>query len=371
MLKYNVQHDISNPIIDGCHIHGPSGFKRWVWPCRSGMAIVGSIKLAATEVTALFSGAYYLNLHTVAYPSGDVTGILVDAGNASSMRTHYGILQGGREAVPVTTKANGIGLFTISATTLSYDIQHNAAVNGNGTHLHLVGGSKILLNDTGIGVANVTFNSSDYVNIHTARHSSGELRASLLSFSPVTSASLALSYTTTGFSNPTPTPTPTPVRSPTPVASTGVCSPSPSACNSHGSCSQGTCICSAGWTGQTCALAVVSSTPVASSPSPKPVSTSIIIGVVIGLILLIALIAFIIYAKKTNLLGGSSSKHKELPSVAMNAYPSPDVEEQIYHPPASTKRTAVPFPWEECKDDSGAIFYFNTKTQESVWEKPF
>lgn len=162
--------------------------------------------LTADQKARLMAGEYYVNLHSMDYPGGELRGQLLPLAN-TTFRAH---LSGANEWPVVTTTATGqvvvhfttdtlrvTGSFTGLSSAVRTDI-------GGGAHLHLgMAGQNgpvalplaLNLDEDSLGgtfelAANVfalnevrvdaLFNRGMYVNIHTANYPSGELRGQVL-----------------------------------------------------------------------------------------------------------------------------------------------------------------------------------------------
>jgi hypothetical protein len=160
----------------------------------------------AAQIETLFNRGYYVNVHSLAFPSGELRGQVLPLA-----RTYLGTnLAGINEVQPIASPAVGNVQFEITGNQLvvtggfsGLDGDFDASVAG-GSHLHLGdagsnGGVTILLNatvnaDLSGGVYNAadnTFtidasqkesllNGGVYVNIHTTTFGSGEVRGQVL-----------------------------------------------------------------------------------------------------------------------------------------------------------------------------------------------
>jgi hypothetical protein len=167
----------------------------------------GAVMLNARDIIDLLSGYYHVNVHTEAYPAGEIRGQI------GGVQTFHAPLSGDQEVPPVDTDASGMSLFALSAdtTTLSYRLMVSDIDNITMAHIHLappgVNGPVVhwLYDPTGAqapgGVfdpdnpvaGSLTFTSQDifnllagdyYVNVHTEAHPDGEIRGQIMPLAP-------------------------------------------------------------------------------------------------------------------------------------------------------------------------------------------
>ncbi len=160
-----------------------------------GNTIVGEVD-ATSFVEALLSGQVYLNIHTSAYPNGELRGQL--NATAHSQLAFEVWLDGLQQVPSVTTTARGVGKFWLSTRydTLYWDIFATGLSSMvTGVHLHRgsVGASGDVLLDLSASVqqngwirgssSSVTtalieamLKGQVYVNVHTASNPNGEIR---------------------------------------------------------------------------------------------------------------------------------------------------------------------------------------------------
>jgi Cu/Zn superoxide dismutase len=196
--------NLSGPI-QAIHIH--SGFANEsgdVWmdlaPYLQGNRVKGQITgLSSGELARLINGGFYVNVHTMANPDGEVRGQISLENDQA-----YSIILGGNQEVPATSSmALGLGSFSVSKT--GYFATLNLVVNGlsgpiMGAHIHsgmagingdviydltpLVSGNriegKIDLGAFGIMNLQSLSNAGLYINIHTMTEMGGEIRGQIL-----------------------------------------------------------------------------------------------------------------------------------------------------------------------------------------------
>ena len=146
-----------------------------------------SPQLDHADVAALKAGDFYVNVHTGAFPGGEIRGQL-----AASPNSFVAALDGGQEVPPVSTAARGTACFRLTPSLgLSYVVAtsglqgtaahiHRAAAGSNGPVLFpLTGGPAIW---RGVTAPLSQSQLADavagrlYVNVHSATHPGGEIR---------------------------------------------------------------------------------------------------------------------------------------------------------------------------------------------------
>ncbi len=163
----------------------------------------GSVTTFAQAVAAIRAGTTYFNLHTSAYPGGEIRGQILAAGDA-----YFADLAGFQENPPVATSAAGKGIAVISAdaSTITYLVSYSGlSGTANAAHIHTgavgTNGGVILPLAAGpspmVGTLTATdFSASGavatfaeavaairagttYFNIHTTAHPGGEIRGQI------------------------------------------------------------------------------------------------------------------------------------------------------------------------------------------------
>lgn len=201
------------------HIHegAPGVAGPVVIPLTGGAGGVWSVPantvLTDAQYATLQANNYYVNVHSSAFPGGEVRGQI-------ALRVSFAILTGAQEVPATTSAATGYGSLAVNATTGAVSgTVVTAGITGTGAHIHEaatgVSGSIIIpLTDAGGGVWTVppgaTLTSAQltswqngnlYVNVHTAANPGGEIRGQLNVSSPTT-----LTTALSGANEATPTP---------------------------------------------------------------------------------------------------------------------------------------------------------------------
>jgi hypothetical protein len=210
-LTYEVAvRDITD--ITASHIHmGAAGVNGpVVFPLYTGTGdfdpdnpINGTLMLTEDQANDLRAGNYYINVHTVGYPSGEIRGQIA----AAKTTAYQAILSGANETAAVDSDASGQALLTLSAdmTQLYYRVLVAGIEDISASHIHEAppgedGGVVFTLYDgsgdfdpqnpvAGMLLPNISqlaamLAGDYYVNVHTAGHPAGEIRGQIGSFSP-------------------------------------------------------------------------------------------------------------------------------------------------------------------------------------------
>ncbi len=176
----------------GAHVHGPAG------PGTNGGVLdalavgnpkVGTWNYAEAQEADILAGKTYVNIHTTAFPGGEIRGQITPLNAA---------LDGEQEVPPVATPARGWGVFQIDTVTkeLHYYIQVGGLTGAEtGSHIHgpaLHGINAAVAEALPVGnlkVGTWTYDASEeegilnghyYVNVHTNTHPSGEIRGQIV-----------------------------------------------------------------------------------------------------------------------------------------------------------------------------------------------
>jgi hypothetical protein len=151
----------------------------------------GTIALSGTDAQDLADGLWYVNVHTVANPGGELRGQLMLPGEV----LYSASLSGASEVPPVTTSATGGAQFILNTTGTS--LRYQAAFTGltaTASHIHTgasgVNGNVLYpLTLTASGAAGTqpitagdvtNLNAGNfYINAHTAANPNGEIRGQI------------------------------------------------------------------------------------------------------------------------------------------------------------------------------------------------
>ncbi|MCC6669991.1 MAG: CHRD domain-containing protein [Planctomycetes bacterium] len=178
------------------HIHiGASGVNGAViLPLAGGPGRwTGAGALSAANAAALASGGCYVNIHSAAFPGGEIRGQVV----AAASTRFFGALNGANEVPPNASTARGTAVAFLHEpdNVLVYDVSSSGLVNVTAAHVHdgVAGANGPVLfplvgsagNYCGVSrrlsAAELTKLRSGalYVNIHTAAFPGGEIRSQL------------------------------------------------------------------------------------------------------------------------------------------------------------------------------------------------
>lgn len=168
----------------------------------TGDPVGGGNELEAANLVDLFTGFYYVNVHTVAHGGGEIRGQIGHA------QIYQASLSGGEEvqAQPVKSDATGRAVLALSddTTSLAYRVLVNNIEDVNNAHIHrgergVSGGVVIPLFfqpvfDPQQPISGTVAIEADqvleliaghyYVNVHTVAHGAGEIRGQIEPFAP-------------------------------------------------------------------------------------------------------------------------------------------------------------------------------------------
>lgn len=175
--------------------------------------LTGTATLTSTQITTMIAGNYYVNIHTVDNPAGELRGQIVPK---TTQQVYSAALRGRNEVPPVTSAGVGLAVVRLNdaGTQFDYEIQVTGIPSATLTHIHRapvgVNGPIVfdLLEDkqlnpstilTGTSAISPTQladlrNGQYYVNVHTVANRAGELRGQLAPgdirfFAPLSGAS--------------------------------------------------------------------------------------------------------------------------------------------------------------------------------------
>jgi len=150
--------------------------------------------LTDSQIVSLTSGSFYFNVHSDAFPDGEIRGQL-------NQQVRLASLKGSGEVPPVTTSATGVGFLALDQSTRQFSgfvrvAGLSSAVRSASLHVGAAGtnGSAIVsMSNNGNGIWSVppntflgtsqvaNFNNDElYFNIHTEANPGGELRGQIL-----------------------------------------------------------------------------------------------------------------------------------------------------------------------------------------------
>jgi hypothetical protein len=180
------------------HIHvGATGIPGAIIIPLSGGPTVWTVPdntfLTAGQLTSFINGELYFNVHSTAYPDGEIRGQL-------NKRLSFASLNGGNEIPPVVTSASGTGVLALDPVTNQISgFIRTAGITGTQAHIHegAVGANGLAIitlteSSPGSGVWNVpasvltdaqetSFNAGGlYFNVHSAANPDGEIRGQIV-----------------------------------------------------------------------------------------------------------------------------------------------------------------------------------------------
>lgn len=160
--------------------------------------VPASTVLTDAQYAALQAGSYYINVHSAAFPSGEIRGQI-------QYRVSFGTLTGAQETPATTSIATGYASIAVNPTSGAISgAVLTSGITGTGAHIHeaatgTAGPIIIPLTDAGGGLwtvpAGATLTSTQvtswqngnlYVNVHTTANPGGEIRAQLNLAAPLT-----------------------------------------------------------------------------------------------------------------------------------------------------------------------------------------
>jgi hypothetical protein len=166
--------------------------------------VSGVLSPSISQVAAILAGDYYINVHTAAYPPGEIRGQIAAL---TPRADSHALLTGDQEVPLVETDAVGVGRFELSEdlSELSYYVAVNNISGITASHLHTAqsgqngGVAHTLFNgngpfEPGTPISDVLpidaqsvldlISGNYYVNVHTTNSPPGEIRGQVIGFSP-------------------------------------------------------------------------------------------------------------------------------------------------------------------------------------------
>lgn len=196
------EHNVDDAIM--AHIHvGPIGVSGpIVFPFVDPLDIHATWDLSVEEAIQLLAGQYYVNVHSPAFPAGEIRGQLLPKQSSESVRTITFPLTGDQEVPPVVTDDSGVCVVVFEQTVFGIDAEGVLDVycahdvdNPTAAHIHDsprgVAGpivipfddprSPIVAEDLDLDVSLVSalFEGDLYVNVHTAENPPGHIRGQI------------------------------------------------------------------------------------------------------------------------------------------------------------------------------------------------
>lgn len=167
----------------------------------------GSKELSEAEKAEFGNGAFYVNVHTENYPTGEIRGQFAGRQQAPADQLYQVILSGTNEVPPVTTSATGVASVSLRGNRLGINCSFKGlssdlhSVSGSPAHVHqgemgMTGpisfnvevkpnpdnrsGSCSVIKDLNAGLMEAYEDGRLFINIHTVDNPSGEIRAQLV-----------------------------------------------------------------------------------------------------------------------------------------------------------------------------------------------
>jgi hypothetical protein len=196
-----------NPTAGHIHASAPRGTNASViipfsgLPASTSGTINGSAVITAAQETDLLNGLFYFNLHTAAFPGGEIRG-QIEFLNQSFMVSKLNIPLSGDQEVPakmVAGTGNGTVVYNKNTKLLSYSVTYSNLTNLTAGHIHgsaprgvnasvLIPFSGLPASTSGTinGSAVITaaqetalLNGLFYFNLHTTANPGGEIRGQI------------------------------------------------------------------------------------------------------------------------------------------------------------------------------------------------
>lgn len=187
-LAYSVT--VSGMVANAAHIHsGAAGVPGGVIITLSGgpTSWSGSAFLPAAQLTNLLHDGLYVNVHSVAFPNGEIRGQI------RAPRFYHGFLSGANEVPPVASAASALGRGTLAPSAGSFDNSitvtgtsgtsahiHDAPAGAPGALIFALSGGPTVFSSVTSPMSNTQLidlmSAGLYWNVHTAAFPDGELR---------------------------------------------------------------------------------------------------------------------------------------------------------------------------------------------------
>ena len=196
------EHNVEDAV--AAHIHeAPPGIAGGiVFPFASPFAIDATWDLSLEEAIKLLAGQNYVNVHTPAFPNGEIRGQLLPRQSSESVQTVTFPLTGAQEVPPVATDDSGVCVVVFDQTVFGINAEGTLDVfcahdveNPVAAHIHesprgVAGGivipfadpqSPIVAEDLDLDVSLISalVQGNLYVNVHTAANPNGHIRGQI------------------------------------------------------------------------------------------------------------------------------------------------------------------------------------------------
>jgi len=193
LLSWEIIHTVTG--VTAAHIHGPAYIGSDGSPiitfANTNSPMVGNASFTAANAVFLTAGKLYVNIHTTAFPGGEIRGQIMNSGQQTVdfFETPAG----------VTSYAHAFVSFNAATKTLTYNVSHTVA-DANALHIHGPANTSntaspivILANDSTsatspvigsqvVSASEALYFSSElnYINIHSVTYPNGVLRGNIL-----------------------------------------------------------------------------------------------------------------------------------------------------------------------------------------------
>lgn len=193
-VTYYITYSCLSAAETAAHIHGfagPGVAAGVVHPLPAGTTKTGVWVYAEPDEAAILNGRTYVNIHSAAFPGGEIRGQIV---------SHVAYVDGAQETPPNTMLGRGFGLFNVN--TVNDTMEYYVAFGGLGaaeTAAHFHGPGRhgvaagvvfpLALGSPKVGtwaypaaMESAILDGLTYVNIHTTAFPAGEIRGQISSF---------------------------------------------------------------------------------------------------------------------------------------------------------------------------------------------
>lgn len=201
VLTVTTTHTIAAPTNGHIHVGaaGVAGPVVFPFTTFTSPIVFTSTTLTAAQEADLLNNLYYVNIHTAAFPGGEIRGQLLKDGTTTSNTVNFGATLNGTQSTPAnasTFTGAATGSFNRTTRILTVTTTHTVPTPTN-AHIHVgaagVAGPVVFpflsfgspINFTSASALTLQqeadlMNNNYYVNIHTAAFPAGEIRGQLL-----------------------------------------------------------------------------------------------------------------------------------------------------------------------------------------------